>query len=70
MGLRQPARLDLNSFVAEGDSLCATCWASGFSKLTWRLADIAEEVLDLAVKLNVSFVHMRRSANEVVDSGI
>lgn len=68
MGLRQPARLDLNSFVAEGDSLCAASWASGFSKLPWRLAVIAEEVLDLAVKLNVSFVHMRRSANEVVDS--
>lgn len=38
------------------------------SAYPWRLADAAEEVLELALKLNASFVHVLCSANEAADS--
>lgn len=41
---------------------------SGSSKLAWRLADVVEEVIDSALKLNISFSHVKRSANEMVDA--
>lgn len=41
---------------------------SGSPKLAWHLADVVEEVIDSASKLNVSFSHVKRSANEMVDA--
>ena len=42
-------------------------WASASSRPLWHLADAAEEMIDLCLKLNVLYVHIKRSANEVAD---
>lgn len=54
--------------MVEGESFCAIRWASRHSKskALWCMIDIAEE-LDLAKKLNISFTHTRRAANEAAD---
>lgn len=46
-GLHQADRMGLSNFVAKGDSFCV---ASDSSKPPCRLADIVEEVLDLALR--------------------
>lgn len=67
-GLGEANRLSIHSYIIEGDFSCVICWASVCSAYPWRLTDAAEEVLELAVKLNASFVHVLCSANEAADS--
>lgn len=67
-GLGEANRLSIHSYIVEGDFSCVICWASVSSACPWRLADAAEEVLKLAVKLNASFVCVLCSANEAADS--
>lgn len=40
------------------DSWCAIRWAGGSSKPPWSMVDEVEEVIELATKLNVCFVHV------------
>ena len=67
MALCQANHLGLSNLIAEGYSSYAIRWASGSSRPPWRLTDIAEEVVDLGLKLNISFVLIKRSVNEVAD---
>lgn len=50
----------------EGDSLCAIRWASGSSNQPWHLANLCDEVTVLVSKFEVSFNHIKRSANVAI----
>lgn len=68
MGLMEAVKLCIHYFILEGCSSCVTRRALGTSSFPWCLADAVEEVLELATKLNASFVNVLRSANEAADS--
>ncbi|XXG88259.1 hypothetical protein AAC387_Pa12g0492 [Persea americana] len=60
--------MGFRKFIVEGDSLCAIKWASGSSNPPWRLADLSDEVMVFISKLEVSFSHIKRSANGEADA--
>lgn len=66
-GLREAYRLRLCQLSVESDS-CAIQWASDNIKASWSLADVVEEVIDLAPHLDVSFHHVKRSTNSFAES--
>lgn len=66
-GLRVCVKLGIYNINVEGDSLYDIRWAASSSKPPWHLVDVMEEVIELALKLNVSFVLLLCSANEEVD---
>lgn len=53
--------------IIEGPSLCVIQWASQASYPPWFLADIIEEVFEITKTLNVSFHHIKHSANTEED---
>lgn len=61
--------MDLHGLQMEGDShsLCVIILDLGCCKAPLSLADVAEEVLDIAKRLNVAFNHIKQSKNEVAD---
>lgn len=64
---KPPDWVFLTSLLREGDSFCTIGWA-WFFIASWHLVNISEEEMDQAIKLNTSFVHIKRSANEVANS--
>lgn len=46
---------------------CVIRWVLESSKPPWRMADVVDEVLELASKLKVSFTHVNCSANVAAD---
>lgn len=63
--------LGIDNIIVEGDSWCAIRWALGYftySKPPWSLANVEEEVSQLATKLNACFVHALWSANDTADA--
>lgn len=66
-GLREACRLNLHGILVKGDSFCVCRWASSQSTAPWYLANIMEQVLDLATRLGASFLHVKWSANTEAD---
>lgn len=66
-GPSEAARLYFHFSMVEGDSSCVIRWALGSSRHSWCLADAAKKVLQLAVKMNFSFLHVLHSTNDAVD---
>ena len=60
MGLCQADRLGFSIFIAKEDSSFAIEWAWGSSRPPWLLMDIAEQMMELGLKLNVSYVLIKR----------
>lgn len=54
--LRECVNLGIDNIIIEGDSWCASRWALGYSKPPWRLANVADEVIQLITGLNACFV--------------
>lgn len=48
--------------------MCVICCASGACNFPWRMAEVIDEVRDLARILKASFHHIPKSANEVADN--
>lgn len=67
MGFWDTRKLDCHRIVVIGDSLCATRWLSGRCEAPWALANVVEEVKDISKDCDISFVHVKRSANAKVD---
>ena len=67
VGLCEARCLSLCHILVEGDSTCIIRWASGLCRAPWSLADVVEEVVDLATILNTSFYHVKRSTNTITD---
>lgn len=63
MGLLDTAGLGFHSFIKEGDSLCVNFGGWGLVYILGSRKD-----LELATKLNISFIRVLHSANEVADS--
>lgn len=61
LGIRERAKLGLSNIIGEGDSWCANRWASRVTRPPWRLVDMVEEVIELASRINATFVHVLRS---------
>lgn len=61
--------MDLHGLQMERDShsLCVILSDLGCCKAPQSLADVADEVLDIAKRLNVAFNHIKQFANEVTD---
>lgn len=68
-GSGRPLWLDLHGLQMEGDShsLCVIFLDLGYCKAPQSLADVAEEVLDIAKRLNVAFNIIKQSENEVAE---
>lgn len=66
IGLWEAHRLNLQSIVVEGDSACVR-WASDSCCASWILNTV-DKFHDLARELEISLVHVLRSANLVADS--
>lgn len=45
--------------IVEGDSLCVIHWASGLYMPPWCLANVVEEVVDLAQHIQASSIHAK-----------
>lgn len=57
----------MHGILVEGDSMCVYRWASDACKPPWMMADVMDEVMDLARSMNASFLHIRRSTHEMAD---
>ena len=68
MGPSEAARLCFHFSMVEGDSSCVFRWALVSSWHSCCLADAAKKVLELAVRMNVSFLHVLHSTNDAADS--
>lgn len=62
--------MDLRHIIVEGDSFFAIRWASGFSKAPQKYTVVVEEVIDLARHLEVSFIHVKMTANKLAKEEI
>lgn len=66
IGIREAHLRHFQHIVVEGDSLCAIRWASRRCSAPWALMDAVEEVRDLSKDVEISFVHVKTSANGTV----
>lgn len=64
---REVSRFGNQQLLIEGDSKCVMLWASQASKAPWFFVDIIEEVVQNSSNLNVSFHHIKCSANSEAD---
>ncbi|XP_020528247.1 uncharacterized protein LOC110007976 [Amborella trichopoda] len=62
------ARLSGYGFIIEGDSMNVINWCKKEQCFPWQLKFIGLQIFDLIVGLSLSFEHMYREANSVVDS--
>lgn len=53
--------------VIERDSANAIKWAKGLERLPWKLITLAREIRGLTLGMDVSFVQVSRTSNEVAD---
>lgn len=60
-------RLVHSNIIVDGHSWCAICRASGSSRPPCCVADVADEVLELASKINAAFANVMQSANVASD---
>ncbi|XXG49570.1 hypothetical protein AAC387_Pa02g3723 [Persea americana] len=68
IGMREASRLNPQWLLVEGDSACVFQWASNPSTVPWYMANIIEEMTHLSGELNISFSHIKCSANAKADN--
>ena len=67
VGLREASRMNPQRLLVTGDSASVLQWALNPSTAPWYLADLSEEMAQMSTALNISFSHIRRSANAEAD---
>lgn len=59
--------MEAHGCVLEGDSATVVGWGLGKGGGSWKLAHVMYEILDLSDLLGVSYVHVLRDQNCLVD---
>lgn len=67
MGCHGMCKLEGYNVMIEGDSFSAIQWGSGKSRCPWRVADCVVEIHQISTRLDCSFHHFSREANDIAD---